>query len=173
MKIRNGFVSNSSSSSFIIAIPKKYTLSDEEMSKIRDYLEDCDSYFSHYEELAEEAGNTEVLDEREKIQKMLESGNFEEMTDDEPVNDDIKNADIAKGLEYLKTVGELWQDSEGWDNVPISAAAVAIVEELYSKTIITTIDGPSDCGQIINILAESNYDSTGMKLLKESLINED
>jgi hypothetical protein len=173
MKVRNGFVSNSSSSSFVVAIPKGYKLSDEEMSEIRAGLEDYDSYFSHYEKLAEDEGNTEVLDEREKIQKMLESGNFEEMTDDEPVTDDIKNADIANGLQYLKTDGVLWQDSEYWDDVPASAAASAIVEVLHDKVIITSIDGPSGCGQTINILAESNLASTGMKLLKESLINED
>jgi hypothetical protein len=39
MKIRNGFVSNSSSSSFVI--PKKY-LSEEELDIYHEYVSDCD-----------------------------------------------------------------------------------------------------------------------------------
>jgi len=136
MKIRNGFVSNSSSSSFVIALPRTYKLSDEEMAEIREVIEDFDEYFSHYEELAEEAGNTEILDEREKIQQMLDTGKMPE-EDAEPVTDDVKNADIERGLAFLITDGYFWCD-EIYGDIPALIAAKAIFEVLADKILIAT-----------------------------------
>ena len=164
MKIRNGFVSNSSSSSFVIALPKDYSISDKEMAEIREQLEDYDEYFSYYEELAEEAGNTEVIDEREKIQMMLEGKAIPE--DVEPVNDDVKNADIKKGFEFLTTVGYFWSD-EPCD--PVEFAAKAIVEVLNDKIIVGSTETSSDAGQIVNILADDYINSKGMEMVKDNL----
>ena len=174
MKIRNGFVSNSSSSSFVIALPKTYTFSDEEMEEIRGQIEDYDAYFSFYEEKAEEDGNTEVLDEREKIQKMLETGKMPE-ENDEPVTDDIKNSDIQKGLKYLTEVSSVWLDEPGWGiEDPTHYAAVAITKVLGEKIVIGTIEGGPDNGyQIINILSTAFEGKEAMKLVKESFKNED
>jgi hypothetical protein len=166
MKIRNGFVSNSSSSSFIIALPKSYSISDEEMVVIRDIMEDYDEYFSHYEELAEEADNTEMLDEREKIQMMLDGKSIPEYV--EPVNDDIKNADIKKGFELLTTTGYFWSD-EIYGDIPTQYAAKAIVEVLKDKIIVGSTKTTSDAGQIINILADEFVNSKGMQMVKDVL----
>ena len=174
MKIRQGFVSNSSSSSFIVALPKTYEISEEEMGLIRECIEDYDCYFSYYEELAEEAGETELLDERERIQKMLESGNFEEPANEEPVNDDVKNADIKKGFEYLTTIGSLWTDDLGYEtnDTPMNVAAKAIIEVLKDKIIIGSLNTASDCGQILNVLADGYRDSAGINLIKRNYIEE-
>ena len=171
MKIRQGFVSNSSSSSFVIALPNSYTISDEEMSVIRDEMEDYDEYFSYYAEKAEADGHTEVLDEREKLQNMLDSGNFEEPEEVEPVNDDVKNADIKKGFEFLITKGYFWFDELDGNN-PALYAAKAIVAVLKDKITIGYLDTSSDAGQIINILASSYEDKKAMQLLKEHFKNE-
>lgn len=171
MKIRNGFVSNSSSSSFIIALPKSYKISDEEMANIRELMEDYDEYFDFYAELAESEGNTEILDEREKIQKMLDSGDFKEIEEVEPVNDNVKNADIQKGFEFLTTEGYFWKD-EIYGDIPTFYAARAMVEVLYEKILIGTTNTASDAGQIINILADDFINSKGMIIVKESLLNE-
>ena len=170
MKIRNGFISNSSSSSFVIALPKNYVISDEEMAEIRDVMEDLDEYFSHYEELAEEAGNTEVLDEREKIQMMLD-GKWMPEEDVEPVNDDVKNADIKNGFELLTTEGYFWHD-EIYGDIPTQYAAKAIFEVLADKITIGSTETTSDAGQIMNILADNFVNNPGMQILKESLLNE-
>lgn len=170
MKIRNGFVSNSSSSSFVIALPKSYVFSEDEMISIREQLEDYDSYFSYYEELAEQNGETEILDEREKIQKMLDTGQMPE-DDAEPVNDEVKNKDIQKGFEFLTTTGHLWTDD--WIEGPEGFAAKAIVDVLLEKIQVADFDVPSDCGSVINILSDSYIESNGMKLLKDFFTNED
>ncbi len=175
MKIRQGFVSNSSSSSFVIALPKSYTFSEKEMTDIRAYIEDCDEYFTHYEELAQDAGKTEILDERERIQKQLDSGNFEEEADEEPVTDDIKNADIKKGFEFLTTVGSFWMDEPDWGmDVPTHYAALAICEVIGDKIRIGSMEGGPDGGsQMINIQSTAFKETEAMKLVKESFINED
>ena len=174
MKIRNGFVSNSSSSSFVIALPKTYKFSDEEMEAIRDYIEEYDDYFYHYEEEAEAAVNTEILDERERIQKMLETGKIPE-EDVDPVTDDIKNADIQKGLEFLTTASSFWLDEPNWGvEVPVHYAALAICEVLRDKIRIGSVEGGPDSGyQMINILSDAFKEKEAMKLVKESFINED
>ncbi len=170
MKIRSGFVSNSSSSSFVIALPKNYKITDEEMVEIRDLMEEYDGYFDYYSELAESEGNTELIDEREKVQKMLKTGNFEEEVEEvEPVNDDVKNADIKKGFEFLTTAGYFWSD-EVYD--PVEYAAKAIVEILNEKILVGSTETSSDAGQVINILADSFIKSKGMAIVKESLTNE-
>jgi len=175
MKVRHGFVSNSSSSSFVIALPKSYKFSDEEMEKIRNYIEEYDSYFEYYEEKAEDAGNTELLDEREKIQLMLDGKFTEEADQTEPVTDEIKNADIEKGLEYLTTVSTFWMDEPDWDiETPVHYAALAIFEVLGDKIQIGEIEGGPDNGsQILNILSSSFKDKGAITIIKESLINED
>lgn len=174
MKIRSGFVSNSSSSSFVIALPKTYKLSEEEMEAIRNEIEDWDEYFSHYEELAQETGNTEILDEREKIQKMLDTGVMTE-EDSDPVTDEIKNADIQKGLEYLTTTSCIWMD-ELFDydiNIPTWIAAKAIFYVIRDKVNIGSFEGGADGGQqVMNILSDAFKDKEAIKLIKESFINE-
>ena len=46
MKVRNGFVSNSSSSSFVVMLPKGFTLSDKLIEKkIKKYSEYCETTF--------------------------------------------------------------------------------------------------------------------------------
>lgn len=173
MKIRNGFVSNSSSSSFIIALPKSYTLSEEELSTIREEMEDYDCYFTYYEELAEEAGETELVDERERIQKMIETGKIEEEIT-EPVTDKIKNTDIQKGFDYLTTNGYLWTESYNWSGyeIPIFTAAVCIIEVLELKIKIASLTTCSENGQILNILADDYINSKGMGYIKEHFNNE-
>ena len=171
MKIRSGFVSNSSSSSFVIALPKSYKLSEEELKNIRNEIEDYDEYFSYYEKLAEDEGNTEIVDEREKVQKMLETGNFDDIEDVEPVNDNVKNADIKKGFEFLTTFGYFWSD-EIYGDVTALYAAKAIVKVLHDNIIIASIDTNSDAGQIVNILADDYINNKGMKKVKEVFTNE-
>ena len=170
MKIRNGFVSNSSSSSFVIALPKSYKLSEEELEEIRDEIENHDCYFSYYEELAEEAGETELTDERERIEKMLQTGKMEEEITD-PVTDEIKNRDIQKGLEYLTINGCLYEDYNIWSNyeIPYLTAAICIARVLTPKTLVASFDTFSDGGQILNILAEDYVETAGMKILKKEL----
>lgn len=172
MKIRQGFVSNSSSSSFVIALPKSYKFSDEEMAEIRDQLEDYDGYFDYYGEIAESQGNTEVVDERERIQQMLESGKFEEVEEVEPVNDNVKNVDIQKGFEFLTTDGYFWHDEIHGD-IPTLYAAKAIFEALMDKIVVTSTETSSDAGQVVNILADSYVNTRGSKLLREYIKNED
>lgn len=176
MKIRQGFVSNSSSSSFVIALPKDYKISDEDIEKIRNEIENYDCYFAYYEEIAETEGNTELLDEREKIQKMLESGNFKEPEEEEPVNDDIKNKDIVNGFEFLTTNGFLETDSYEYDfnstPTPTLVAAVSIVEVLEDSILIDSLETASGGGCIINILADNYSNTEGMKLVKDSIKNE-
>jgi hypothetical protein len=166
MKIRNGFVSNSSSSSFVVALPKDYSLSDEEMAEIREMMEDFDEYFSYYEDMAEARGEIEMIDEREKIQMMLEGKAIPE--DVEPVTDDVKNKDIKKGFEFLTTTGYFWADEIDGD-VPVLYAAKAIVEVLYNEIIIDSLETNSSAGQIVNILADGYINSKGMKKVKEFL----
>ena len=168
MKIRQGFVSNSSSSSFVIALPKSYSISEEEMAEIRDIMEDFDEYFSYYEELAEAAGKTEMLDEREKVQKMLETGNFDEIEDAEPVTNDVKNVDIKKGFELLTTTGYFWSD-EIYGDIPTQYAAKAIFEALRDKIVVASTSTSSDAGQIVNILADEYINSKGMEIIKNIL----
>jgi len=184
MKIRQGFVSNSSSSSFVVAsssssfvvaLPKDYKFSEEELVSIRDYIEEYDDYFSYYAEKAEEAGETELLDEREKIQMMLESGKFsEEKEETEPVTDEIKDADIQKGLECLTTTSSFWMGEPGWDTeVPSYYAVLAIFEVLKDKISIGSIDvGPDRGSQILNILSTAFADTEAMKLVKDGVANE-
>ncbi len=43
MKIRNGFVSNSSSSSYVVCLPKNYKFTDEEMERIKKRITRCRS----------------------------------------------------------------------------------------------------------------------------------
>jgi len=173
MKIRNGFVSNSSSSSFVVAISKNYQLSEQELESIRYHMEDCDEYFSYYEEIAQKAGDTEMLDEREKIQKMLETGNFEEEESLDPVNDDVKNADIARGFEHLKKNGFIWTDSEEWfrGEIPVMTAANAIIDVISDKVLVAKIDlGSGSFGTVINILAENN-DKPGLEQIQDHYQN--
>jgi hypothetical protein len=169
MKIRNGFVSNSSSSSFVIALPRSYKLSEEELVEIRGAMEDYDCYFEYYEEIAEKQGETEVIDEREKIQQMLESGNFEEVEQVDPVNDDVMNADIEKSFEFLVSDGFFWTCSYNWDSheIPLYTAAKAIIDTLGDKIQVDSFDTSSEGGQITNILADAAINAPGMLIVKK------
>jgi len=173
MKKRNGFVSNSSSSSFIVALPKNYELSEEELEAIKEKMEDYDCYFSYYEEMAEEAGEIELMDERERIQKMIETGVAEpEVT--EPVTDEVKSQDIRKGLKWLTINGYIWKDSNEWQGqeIPIFTAGMSIVNILMPKIKLAEIDQySSDTGQIINVLADVRYEE-GLERIKEHFQNE-
>jgi len=162
-------------STIIMALPKSYLLSDEEMAQIREGLESYDDYFGYYEEQAEKQGKTEVLDEREKIQQMLDSGNFEEVVEEDPVNDDVKNRDIAEAMHLLTTKGHIWCDWENpFDSLPIIIAADAITKTLHEKIIIRPINAcASNGGQILNILADEYINQPGMKLAKEFILDED
>lgn len=172
MKVRQGFVSNSSSSSFVIALPKTYIISDEEMAEIRETMQDYDAYFEHYEQIAEDAGETELLDERERIQKQLEAGKCEEMAEiEEPVTDKVMDADIQKAFEFLTTTGYFLSDEIYGDETTLYAAK-AIVEVLNDKIVIGSTDTTSDAGQVINVLADDYINSEGMKLVYQDYVEE-
>ena len=65
MKLRNGFVSNSSSSSYIISIPNIQNLSKEEIKSNFEKI-----IIDNYDEI----DNIEYDNEREYVKKLLENG---------------------------------------------------------------------------------------------------
>jgi len=122
MKVRTGFVSNSSSSSFIV---RKSALSTEEMNKVREFFQQRDGWF-----------NTEIMGEDETyLWGDLEAHNtantfdFEDEPEEGEPNDketannlftemmysfSIGNKDYCNRYEEYVTPENLGDSNEGW-----------------------------------------------------------
>ena len=167
MKIRTSFFSNSSSSSYIIAFPRNYQFSEEELTEIKKDIKDTDYYF-----LRQKIFNSkqEFLTEAEKIQKMLATGDF---SDGEFIlTDDMINQDIQKAAEFLYNNGCFYMyEDYGYNEkeLAIRAISIRIMEVLNNKIIIGTINTGPDEGSIFNILAKENKNKQAFTLIKECI----
>ena len=142
MKIRQGFVSNSSSSSFVVYIPENFQLSENdyrfifdhtEMDSARDVIEKFKALKKEYPYLAKEFD--------EEIERM----SLTLMEDDEETEFQNYKPEIDKYINVLKSGQEI-------DEYENSEAFNAFTEFFQNKNlVITGIDVSSDASSIVPV----------------------
>lgn len=147
MKIRNGFVSNSSSASFIVTIESE--LSDEQ---IQDYIRRSDDWLDHYWDggeyhkidfFAEIAARTKGLPVPEAI-----------IVDKEPIKNDVyhKQSDGTIELNYSTTMFNDWMSIPSWRF--IRAVNEDKIPGIKLKKIVRTEDQMDDTNEVVEFDSE-------------------
>jgi hypothetical protein len=140
MKIRSGFVSNSSSSSFVIAFTEKMLTEEIKEKAILEYKDRySDYYFKDFEE------DYEKDEEDEEDEK-----NEEDEEDEEEVSDKL----FKKAIDMVCNDNIIVEDES---NSKIEALACSICISLLKTHKIAEINGgPDDQISYVNVLSKTN-----------------